>query len=70
MSTVLKEIGGLASGAFIISPLGMPLLLHGVAGIIVGGAGLVVADVVLKQMVDTLNNNKPQLAREKPCEQI
>lgn len=55
---MLKEIGGLAGGCLLFSPIGMPFLLHGVAGIIVGGAGLVVADALLKQVVD---------AQEKPA---
>jgi len=57
---MLKEAGGLAGGALIFSPLGMPFLLHGVAGILVGGAGLFVADAVLKQVVDTASKIVPQ----------
>ncbi len=53
---MLKEAGGLAGGALIFSPLGMPILLHGVAGVLVGGAGLFVADAVLKQVVGSINN--------------
>ncbi len=53
---MLKEAGGLAGGALIFSPLGMPLLLHGIAGVVVGGAGLFVVDAVLKQVVDVTNN--------------
>ncbi|MEI7789350.1 MAG: hypothetical protein WCI23_11930 [Chlorobiaceae bacterium] len=57
---MLKEAGGLAGGALIFSPLGMPFLLHGVAGILVGGAGLFVADAVVKQVVDTASKLIPQ----------
>ena len=53
---MLKEAGGLAGGALIFSPLGMPFLLHGLAGVVVGGAGLFVVDAVLKQVVDVTNN--------------
>ncbi|TLU81562.1 MAG: hypothetical protein FDX21_10780 [Chlorobium sp.] len=53
---MLKEAGGLAGGALILSPLGMPFLLHGIAGVVVGGAGLFVVDAVLKQVVDVTNN--------------
>jgi hypothetical protein len=53
---MLKEAGGLAGGALIFSPLGMPILLHGVAGVLVGGAGLFVADAVLKQVTGSINN--------------
>lgn len=62
--SVLKEAGGLAGGALLLTPLtplGMPLLLHGVAGILVGGAGLFVADAVLKQVVET---TKPQAEQD------
>jgi hypothetical protein len=55
-SAMLKEAGGLAGGALLFSPLGMPILLHGVAGVVVGGAGLFVADAVLKQVVVTIND--------------
>jgi|UniRef100_Q3AUC9 hypothetical protein len=60
----LKEAGGLAGGALLLTPLtplGVPLLLHGVAGIVVGGAGLFVADAVLKQVAET---TKPQSGDE------
>ena len=53
---MLKEAGGLAGGALILSPLGMPFLLHGIAGVVVGGAGLFVVDAVLKQVVDVSKN--------------
>lgn len=56
---MLKEAGGLVGGALIFSPIGMPILLHGVAGAVVGGAGLFVADAVLKQMAGTVSNLVP-----------
>ena len=56
---MLKEAGGLVGGALIFSPIGMPILLHGVAGAMVGGAGLFVADAVLKQVVGTVSNLVP-----------
>ncbi|MFZ4524073.1 MAG: hypothetical protein ACOYOE_00630 [Chlorobium sp.] len=57
---MLKEAGGLAGGALIFSPLGMPLLFHGLAGVVVGGAGLFVADAVLKQVVEGASKLIPQ----------
>ena len=51
---MLKEAAGVAGGAFLFSPLGMPILFHGVSGILVGGAGLFVVDAVLKQVVTLL----------------
>jgi hypothetical protein len=52
---MLKEAGGLAGGVLMFSPLGVPILLHGVAGVLVGGAGLFVADAVLKQVTGIVN---------------
>jgi len=52
---MLKEAGGIVGGALVFSPLGMPILLHGIAGVLVGGAGVFVADAVLKQVVETVN---------------
>ena len=34
---MLKEAGGLVGGVLIFSPAGVPILLHGVAGVLVGG---------------------------------
>jgi hypothetical protein len=53
---MLKNAGGLVGGALVLSPLAVPLLLHGVAGFVVGGAGLYVADTVMKQVAETVNN--------------
>ncbi len=66
---MIKEVGGLAGGALIFSPIGMPFLLHGVAGVIVGGAGLFVADAVLKQVVDTASNLVSQAGSKESGEQ-
>ncbi len=51
---MLKEAVGVAGGALLFSPLGVPILLHGVSGIVIGGAGLFVVDAVLKQVVTIL----------------
>ncbi len=66
---MIKEAGGLAGGALIFSPLGMPFLLHGVAGILVGGAGLFVVDAVVKQVVDTASKLIPQSGTPESGEQ-
>ena len=66
---MLKEAGGLAGGALIFSPLGMPFLLHGVAGLLVGGAGLFVADAVIKKVVDTASKLIPQSGTDESGEQ-
>jgi len=52
---MLKEAGGVVGGALVFSPLGMPLLLHGLAGVVVGGAGFFVVDAVVKQVVEVVN---------------
>ena len=40
----------------------MPLVMHGVVGMLVGGAGLFIADSVLKQVLDAIDS--PQDAEE------
>lgn len=46
---MLKEAGG----ALLLSPLGLPILVHhGLAGIIIGGAGLIVAKAVMNQVAE------------------
>jgi len=47
---MLKEAAVLAGGALIFSPLGIPILIHGLSGVVIGGAGLIVADAMLKQV--------------------
>jgi len=54
---MLKEAAGVG-GALLLTPLGVPIALHGIAGIIVGGAGLFVVDAVLKQAEDIMQNPK------------
>ena len=66
---MLKEATGLAGGALLFSPLGMPILFHGLSGIVVGGAGLFVADAVLKQVVDTASNLVSQAGSKESGEQ-
>ncbi len=56
MSAMIKEAAGLAGGVLLFPPLGMPVMLHGIAGILVGGAGLFVADAVLKQVGTIINH--------------
>jgi hypothetical protein len=57
---MLKEAGGIVGGALVFSPLGVPILLHGLAGVVVGGAGLFVADAVVKQVVGVVNDMASQ----------
>lgn len=56
---MLKEAGGIVGGALVFSPLGVPLLLHGLAGMMVGGAGLFVVDAVVKQVVEVVGTMAP-----------
>lgn len=53
---MLKEAVGLVGGVLLFSPLGVPILLHGASGIVVGGAGLFVADAVLNQVGNLIQN--------------
>lgn len=52
---MLKDAAVAAGGAILLTPLGMPLVMHGVAGMLVGGAGLFIADSLMKQVVEAMN---------------
>ncbi len=67
---MLKEAGGIVGGALVFSPLGMPILLHGIAGVLVGGAGVFVADAVLKQVVETVNTMVVKKSDSEESEEI
>jgi hypothetical protein len=54
---MLKETATVAGGALILSPVGMPFLFHGVAGMLVGYAGLYVANAVMQQVAGSLNKD-------------
>jgi len=54
-SVMLKEAAGITGGAVFLTPLGLPLALHGIAGILVGGAGLFVADAVMKKVEENIH---------------
>ncbi|MBM3162377.1 MAG: hypothetical protein FJZ79_03440 [Chlorobi bacterium] len=53
---MLKDAAAAAGGAILLTPLGMPLVLHGVAGVLVGGAGLFIVDSVLKQVMESIGS--------------
>ena len=53
---MLKDAAAAAGGAILLTPLGMPLVMHGVAGMLVGGAGLFLADSLMKQLAEAMNN--------------
>jgi len=53
---MLKDAAAAAGGAILLTPLGMPIVMHGVAGMLVGGAGLFIADSLMKQVVEAMNN--------------
>jgi hypothetical protein len=53
---MLKDAAAAAGGAILLTPLGMPFVLHGVAGVLVGGAGLFIADSVLKQVMESISS--------------
>jgi isoaspartyl peptidase/L-asparaginase-like protein (Ntn-hydrolase superfamily) len=64
---MLKEATGAVGGALLFSPLGMPFILHGVAGLLVGGAGLYAADSMLKQIMDATAKQK---SHREPVERV
>ena len=49
-----KAVGaaGLASGAVMFSPLGFPVLFHGLSGVVVGGLGLYAANAVIGKIAE------------------
>ncbi|MGB0132007.1 hypothetical protein [Chlorobium sp.] len=53
---MLKDAAAAAGGAILLTPLGMPFVMHGVAGMLVGGAGLFIADSLMKQVVEAMSN--------------
>lgn len=59
-----KAIGaaGLAGGAVMFSPLGFPVLFHGVSGVVVGGLGLYAANAVIGKIAE--QNKQIQHAQE------
>jgi len=65
---MLKEAAVLAGGALIFSPLGIPILIHGLSGVVIGGAGLIVADAMLKQ-VGTLIQDSSSTAGQSEANQ-
>lgn len=55
---MLKDAAAAAGGAILLTPLGMPFVMHGVAGMLVGGAGLFVADSLLKQVLEVVDTSQ------------
>ncbi|HWQ26778.1 MAG TPA: hypothetical protein VN367_08355 [Chlorobaculum sp.] len=58
---MLKEAAGAVGTALIFSPIGLPIVAHGFAGLIVGAAGLQVVNLFLtdiKGAVDGLTQDK------------
>lgn len=47
---MLKETANAVGAAFMFSPLGMPVLVHGFAGLIVGTAGLHLVNGVINDI--------------------
>ena len=59
-----KAVGaaGLAGGAVMFSPLGFPLLFHGVSGIVVGGLGLYAANAIIGKIAE--ENKQVQVSQQ------
>ena len=45
---MLKEAAGIAGGALLLPPLGVSIVACGLPGVLVAGAGIYLADAVLK----------------------
>jgi hypothetical protein len=55
---MLKEAACIAGAAFMFSPIGMPFTAHGIAGLIVGTAGLHLANTIVEDIKDAMENSK------------
>lgn len=55
---MLKETAAVTGGVVLFSPIGMPFLLHGIAGAIVGAPVLIAADSVLKNVVQSMDRKE------------
>lgn len=53
--TMLKTAAGVAGGAFLFSPVGMPIV-HGIAGIAVASLGLIAAGSAIGAITDNIGN--------------
>lgn len=53
---MLKDAAGVAGGALLLTPLGVPVLLHGLAGMLIGGAGLILADSLIKEITSQISH--------------
>lgn len=55
---MLKEAAGVVGTAFILSPIGLPIVAHGFAGLLVGAAGLQIVNLFLKDINGAVQNLK------------
>ncbi|HWR02048.1 MAG TPA: hypothetical protein VN371_09315 [Chlorobaculum sp.] len=53
---MLKEAAGVVGTALIFSPIGLPIVAHGFAGLLVGAAGLHVVNLFLNDMKGAVEN--------------
>ncbi len=53
--TVLKTAAGVAGGALLFSPVGMPIV-HGIAGLAVASLGLIAAGSAIGAITDNIGN--------------
>ncbi len=68
-----KAVGaaGLAGGALMFSPLGFPILFHGVSGAVVGGLGLYAANAIIGKIAEEnkqLQSPQDNLIEEDPSQ--
>ncbi|NTW53065.1 MAG: hypothetical protein HGB22_10840 [Chlorobiaceae bacterium] len=55
---MLKEAAGAVGTAFIFSPIGLPIVAHGLAGLLVGAAGLHVVNLFLNDIKGAVEGQK------------
>ncbi len=56
---MLKDAAGVAGAALIFSPVGMPLVVHGIAGLIVGNVSLFLVESFLREIGAAVDQLEP-----------
>jgi hypothetical protein len=60
---MLKEAAGAAGAAIIFSPFCFPFVAHGIAGLVVGNAGLFVAGSLIREIGTAMEKVNEEIAK-------
>ncbi|NTU58345.1 MAG: hypothetical protein HGB00_05425 [Chlorobiaceae bacterium] len=60
---MLKEAAGAVGTALVFSPIGMPIVVHGFAGLLVGAAGLHVVNLFLNDIKTAVEDRDQDIRR-------